>query len=108
MWTCRLCNLYPDLILRDTGATLSPFNAFLLLQGTETLSLRVERQVENALKVVDFLAKDSHVGQGRTIRPCPIIRIMNCTRSTSPTAGFPSSPLKSKGAPPLPRSSSTI
>ncbi|WP_270441063.1 O-acetylhomoserine aminocarboxypropyltransferase/cysteine synthase family protein [Acidaminococcus provencensis] len=49
------------LILRDTGATLSPFNAFLLLQGTETLSLRVERQVENALKVVDFLSKDSHV-----------------------------------------------
>ena len=49
------------LILRDEGATLSPFNAFLLLQGTETLSLRVERHVENALKVVDFLSKDSHV-----------------------------------------------
>ena len=42
-------------ILRDTGATLSPFNAFILLQGLETLSLRVERHVENALKVVDFL-----------------------------------------------------
>ena len=42
-------------ILRDTGATLSPFNAFILLQGVETLSLRVERHVENALKVVDFL-----------------------------------------------------
>ena len=41
--------------LRDTGATLSPFNAFLLLQGLETLSLRVERHVENALKVVDYL-----------------------------------------------------
>ena len=40
--------------LRDTGATLSPFNAFLLLQGLETLSLRVERHVENALKVVDY------------------------------------------------------
>ena len=51
------------ILLRDTGATLSPFNAFLLLQGTETLSLRVERQVENALKVVDFLAKDSHVAK---------------------------------------------
>ncbi len=49
------------LILRDEGATLSPFNAFLLLQGTETLSLRVERHVENALKVVDFLSKDPHV-----------------------------------------------
>lgn len=43
------------ILLRDTGATLSPFNAFLLLQGLETLSLRVERHVENTLKVVDFL-----------------------------------------------------
>lgn len=43
-------------LLRDTGACLSPFNAFLLLQGLETLSLRVERHVENALKVVDYLA----------------------------------------------------
>ena len=43
------------ILLRDTGATISPFNAFILLQGLETLSLRVERHVENALKVVDFL-----------------------------------------------------
>ena len=43
------------ILLRDTGATLSPFSAFLLLQGTETLSLRVERHVENALKVIDYL-----------------------------------------------------
>ena len=43
------------ILLRDTGATISPFNAFLLLQGLETLSLRVERHVENALKIVDFL-----------------------------------------------------
>lgn len=43
-------------ILRDTGATISPFNAFILLQGLETLSLRVERHVANALKVVDFLS----------------------------------------------------
>jgi O-acetylhomoserine (thiol)-lyase len=42
-------------LLRDTGACLSPFNAFLFLQGLESLSLRVERHVENALKVVDFL-----------------------------------------------------
>ena len=42
-------------ILRDTGAAISPFNAFILLQGVETLSLRVERHVENALKVVKFL-----------------------------------------------------
>ncbi len=48
-------------LLRDTGATLSPFNAFLLLQGVETLSLRVERHVENALKVVDFLSKHPNV-----------------------------------------------
>ena len=43
------------ILLRDTGACISPFNAFILLQGLETLSLRVERHVENALKVVDFL-----------------------------------------------------
>lgn len=49
------------LLLRDTGATISPFNAFLLLQGVETLSLRVERHVENALKVVAYLAKNPHV-----------------------------------------------
>ncbi len=42
-------------LMRDIGATISPFNSFLLLQGLETLSLRVERHVENALKVVDFL-----------------------------------------------------
>lgn len=42
-------------ILRDTGAAISPFNAWILLQGVETLSLRVERHVENALKVVEFL-----------------------------------------------------
>ncbi|MBQ6434095.1 MAG: O-acetylhomoserine aminocarboxypropyltransferase/cysteine synthase [Bacteroidaceae bacterium] len=48
-------------LLRDTGATLSPFNAFILLQGVETLSLRVERHVENALKVVDFLSKHPKV-----------------------------------------------
>ena len=42
-------------LLRDQGATISPFNAFLLLQGLETLSLRVERHVENALQVVDYL-----------------------------------------------------
>ena len=45
------------ILLRDTGATLSPFHAFIFLQGLETLSLRVERHVENALKVVDYLSK---------------------------------------------------
>lgn len=48
-------------LLRDQGATLSPFNAFILLQGLETLSLRVERHVENALKVVDFLRQRPEV-----------------------------------------------
>ena len=49
------------ILLRDTGAAISPFNAFCLLQGVETLSLRVERHVENALKVVDYLAKNPNV-----------------------------------------------
>ena len=50
-------------ILRDTGATISPFNAFILLQGLETLSLRVERHVENALKVVDYLKNNPKVSK---------------------------------------------
>ena len=50
-------------ILRDTGATISPFNAFILLQGVETLSLRVERHVENALKVVEFLKNHPKVAK---------------------------------------------
>ena len=49
------------ILLRDTGATLSPFHAFIFLQGLETLSLRVERHVENALKVVDYLSKHPQV-----------------------------------------------
>ena len=49
------------ILLRDTGATLSPFHAFLFLQGLETLSLRVERHVENALQIVDYLAKHPQV-----------------------------------------------
>lgn len=50
-------------ILRDTGAAISPFNAFILLQGLETLSLRVERHVENALKVVDYLKNNPKVSK---------------------------------------------
>lgn len=49
------------ILLRDTGSTLSPFHAFLFLQGLETLSLRVERHVQNALKVVDYLSKHPQV-----------------------------------------------
>ena len=45
------------ILLRDTGATISPFNAFIILQGVDTLSLRVERHVENTKKVVEFLSK---------------------------------------------------
>ena len=48
-------------LLRDTGACISPFNSFLLLQGIETLSLRVERHVSNALKVVEYLSKHPKV-----------------------------------------------
>lgn len=49
------------ILLRDTGATLSPFHAFFFLQGLETLSLRVERHVENSLKVVDYLKNHPQV-----------------------------------------------
>lgn len=49
------------ILLRDTGATLSPFHAFIFLQGLETLSLRVERHVENTLKVIDFLKNHPQV-----------------------------------------------
>ena len=49
------------ILLRDTGATLSPFHAFFFLQGLETLSLRVERHVENALKVVQYLSQNPQV-----------------------------------------------
>lgn len=54
-------------LLRDTGACISPFNAFILLQGVETLSLRIERHVENALKVVEFL--DAHLKVVRVNHP---------------------------------------
>jgi len=50
-------------VLRDTGAAISPFNAFILLQGVETLSLRVERHVANALRVVDFLKSHPKVAK---------------------------------------------
>lgn len=50
-------------LLRDTGATISPFNAFILLQGVETLSLRVERHVSNAIKVVEYLSKHPKVSK---------------------------------------------
>lgn len=51
------------ILLRDTGAAISPFNAFLLLQGVETLSLRLERHVENTKKVVEYLANHPQVSR---------------------------------------------
>ena len=48
------------ILLRDMGATISPFNAFLLLQGTETLSLRIDRHVEKYKEVVEYLSKSSN------------------------------------------------
>ena len=51
------------ILLRDTGATISPFNAFLLLQGVETLSLRLERHAENTKKVVEFLSNHPQVAK---------------------------------------------
>ena len=51
------------ILLRDTGASISPFNAFLLLQGVETLSLRLERHAENTKKVIDFLSKHPKVAK---------------------------------------------
>ena len=62
MWVQQpLLSLSVSKLLRDTGAALSPFNAFLLLQGLETLSLRVERHVQNAEKIVDFLVNHPKV-----------------------------------------------
>ncbi len=49
------------ILLRDTGATISPFNAFLLLQGIETLSLRLDRHVENTKKVIEYLKNHPHI-----------------------------------------------
>jgi len=57
---CRAC--------RDTGAALSPFNAFLLLQGAKTLSLRMERHSQNALAVTKFLQKPPRRGVGQLSR----------------------------------------
>ena len=66
------------ILLRDTGAAISPFNAFLLLQGTETLSLRVERHIENSLKVADFLDKHRKVAKVKVkTNPIPKYPIYN-------------------------------
>ena len=63
------------ILLRDTGACISPFNAFLLLQGTETLSLRLDRHAENTKKVVEFLASHPQV-EHVLVRKLPAARVV--------------------------------
>lgn len=94
------------ILLRDTGATLSPFHAFLFLQGLETLSLRVERHVENALKVVDFLSKNPKV-ENVNHPSLPDSKYNALTRNTSRRAQAQSSHLKSRVTLKLQRSSLT-
>ena len=83
------------ILLRDTGATISPFNAFLLLQGLETLSLRVERHAENTAKVIEFLSKHPQVERLIT-RHFLTTLTTNFTRNTSLTAAVQSLHLKSR------------
>ena len=83
------------ILLRDTGATISPFNAFLLLQGVETLSLRLERHAENTKKVVEYLAHHPQV-EHVNHRRCRNTLTMRCTRNISRTAARPSSPSTSR------------
>ena len=83
------------ILLRDMGATISPFNAFLLLQGTETLSLRIDRHVENTKKVVEYLSNHpmvEHVNHPSL----PIIRIMHFMKNISRMVEHLSSHSRSK------------
>ena len=83
------------ILLRDTGAAISPFNAFLLLQGVETLSLRVERHAENTEKVVEYLAAHPQVEKvNHPSRPDHPDHALY--EKYFPMAEPPSSPLKSK------------
>ena len=91
------------ILLRDTGAAISPFNAFLLLQGLETLSLRLERHAENTKKVVEFLASHPQVEAVSH----PSLPDQRCMRSTSRTAEHPFSPSGSRAARKRPMRSST-
>ena len=81
-------------LLRDTGATISPFNAFILLQGLETLSLRVERHVENTLKILDFLS--THPKVKKVNHPALPGHPTNYMKRTSRKEPVPSSPSKSR------------
>ena len=94
------------ILLRDTGATLSPFHAFIFLQGLETLALRVDRHVENTKKIVDYLVKNPKVEA--VITPhFPQKAHTSFTRSISPTAAVLSSHSRSRAAFPRLKSSST-
>ena len=97
--SCRLRNLhsrYPAARRRRHG--ISPFNAWILLQGTETLSLRVDRHVENTKKVVEYLAEQPPCCQGEPPQPARPSRPRAVRAATSPTEELPSSRSKSKAA----------
>lgn len=85
------------ILLRDTGATISPFNAFLLLQGVETLSLRLDRHIYNTKKVIEYLSKHPKVEKVNhpSLR---IIQIMLYMRGISLTVAHQSLPLRLKVA----------
>ncbi len=81
------------ILLRDTGATLSPFHAFIFLQGLETLSLRLERHVENTLKIVEYL--NAHPQVEAVHHPSlPDDPSHGLYKNTSPTAADLYSPLR--------------
>ena len=94
------------ILLRDEGATLSPFHSFLFLQGLETLSLRVERHVSNTLKIVDYLSRNPQV-EAVHHPSLPSEPSHALYQKYYPTAAAASSPLKSPGTPRRPGSSST-
>ena len=85
------------ILLRDTGATISPFHAFMFLQGLETLSLRVERHVENALKVVEYLNNHPQVEKVHHPSVTEDKEQQELYKNTSRTAAVQSLPLRSKG-----------
>jgi hypothetical protein len=81
--------------LRDTGACISPFNSFLLIQGLETLSLRMERQSASALRIAQFL-EGTRPWPGSPMRGCPAIPTTRWPRGTCPRAPGRSSPSGSR------------
>jgi O-acetylhomoserine (thiol)-lyase len=78
--------------LRDLGPAISPFNAFLILTGLETLPLRMQRHCDNALTVAAWLSNHPKVGVGELPRPAQATRTTRCRRSTRRLAPAPCSP----------------